>query len=108
MRHVARQNRPRTQVHQDAELNEIQSRQTRTEKHPHPNHALIIHQVEDVLSYLKVAVLRELFLQVPTPAVVHEAHEDSAEKIHVESSQYGEYLSEQSDRKHEKLVTNYY
>jgi len=42
--------------------------------------------MEDVLGYLEVAVLRELFLQIPTPAVVHEAHENSAEEIHVESS----------------------
>ena len=35
-----------------------------------PYHALIIDQVEDVFSNLKLSILWEVFLEVPAPATV--------------------------------------
>lgn len=84
VRYVARENHPGTQIHQDAEFEEVQHRQTGTEEHAHPDHALIVHQVKYVLGDLEVAVLRKLLLQIPAPAVVHVTHENGAEEIHAE------------------------
>lgn len=81
VRHVAREHRPRPDVHHDHELHHVDDGQPGREEHAHPDHALVVDQVQYVLGDFEVAVLREPFLQVPAPAPVHVPHEHGSREV---------------------------
>lgn len=78
---VAGEDGPGPEVHDDDELDDVDEREPRGEEDPHPDHPLVVDQVEDVLGDLEVPVLRELLLQVPAPTAVHEAHEQGPQEV---------------------------
>ena len=57
-----------------------------------PYHALIVDQVQDVISYFEFAVLREIFLQIPAPAAVEDAHENGSDEVDDQDGDDGEDL----------------
>lgn len=60
MGNIASQNRPRSQVENQNEFNEIQDRQAGAEKHSHPHHPLVVHEMQNVFRNFEVAVLVNL------------------------------------------------
>lgn len=58
VRYITREHSPRPEIHQNAQFDEIQNGQSRRKEHSHPNLSLIIHQMQDIFSNLKVAILK--------------------------------------------------
>lgn len=57
MGHIACEDYPGPEVHHNHQLDEVDEHQARREEYAHPHLSLVINQRQNVLGYLKVAVL---------------------------------------------------
>jgi hypothetical protein len=46
-----------------------------------PNHSLVVHQLQNIFSDFEIAVLRELLLQIPAPAVIHGSDKERSDEV---------------------------
>ena len=60
-----------------------------------PYHALIVYQVENIFSNLKLAVLWEILFEVPAPAPVKYSDKQRTEKVDNQNGDCSEHLLKQ-------------
>lgn len=92
MGYVAGHHSPAADVQEYYEFDEIQGGKTGREKHPHPNHPLIVDQVKDIFCYFEVAVLGKGFFEIPAPAGIQDTDEDGTNEVKDEDEDHCDNL----------------
>jgi hypothetical protein len=68
MRYIGCHNGPRPGVHNDGQLDQINGRQSGSHEQTHPDHALIVDQVQNIFSHFEIGIFGKILLHVPKPA----------------------------------------